>query len=291
MDIKLFAVNLNNPTHMEWTKDNRLLVSEFSAGRVKDITLGGDFADAKPFATGLLGPASILPLDDGKILVAENWGGRVKDISQGGDVSSLQPYIDNRSNPYSLVKTVKNGVDRIYVSEHYNGRDSWISDITSPEAPFEYVKNIPARPGAAGVVPLNHLDEWQKYASTGCVINWQGGGNNAHYLAVGSLGQILDVYQGGGEYIDLLKNKKAIAWDLGRLGAIKEHPSNGLLYAVEPERGDVVEIDPKKPQNYRFKPPVVRGLSEPTCLRFSYDGSVMYICSKGDGVVWQMTGF
>jgi hypothetical protein len=153
------------------------------------------------------------------------------------------------------------------------------------------VTNIPARTGAAPLVPFGQFDQWQKYASAGCVINWGGGGIAAHYITVGALGQVLDVYNQGGEYIDLLKSKKAVAWDLGRLGAIKEHPTNGLLYAVGPELGDIVAFDPKRPKNLRFEPPVVRGFNSPSCLRFSPDGKIMFVCSKGDGVVWSITGF
>ncbi len=36
--VTLHATNLLNPNHMEWIIDGRLLVSEYSAGRVKDIT-------------------------------------------------------------------------------------------------------------------------------------------------------------------------------------------------------------------------------------------------------------
>ncbi|WAJ69599.1 YncE family protein [Catenovulum adriaticum] len=291
MKVSIHAKNLLNPNHMEWTNDGRLLASEFSAGRVKDVTAGGDMSNVKPFAKGLSGPASILPLDDGKVLVAENWAGKVTDISTGGDVSNAKPFISGRSNPYSLAKKIKNGTEKLYVSEHYNGRNSWISDITDPESPSIYVDNIPARPGAPGLTPDVNFDDWQHYASAGCVINWQDGGGSAHFISVGGLGQILDVTDSGGDYIDLLKNKRAVAWDLGRLGAIKEHPTNGLLYAVEPERGDVVAIDPAQPKNMRFEPPVIRGLNFPTCLRFSADGSIMYICSQGDGVVWKVEDF
>lgn len=290
-NVTLHAVNLINPTHMEWTKDGKLLVSEYSAGRIKEISSGGDQLNTPAFASGLQGPASILPLDDGRILVAENWSDRIAEISKGGDLSASTPYMTGRSNPYSLTKHIKNGKSCIYVSEHYNGRNSWISDITDPANPFEYVTNIPARPGAAPLVPWGKFADWQKYASAGCVINWGGGGTSAHYISVGGMGQILDVYSQGGDYIDLIKSNKAVAWDLGRLGAIKEHPTNGLLYAVEPERGDVISIDPKNPRNQRFEPPVVRGFSNPSCLRFSADGKTMYVCSQGEGVVWAVTDF
>jgi hypothetical protein len=278
---------------MEWTSAGRLLASEHSASSVKDVTDGGDMAQSNPYASGLRGPASILPRTNGQLLVAETWAGSVVDIQGGGEMTGKPRYISELSAPYSLLETLKYGEPRLFVSEHYNGRNSWIRDITNPISTSVYVNNIPARPGAPAATPLESWDdEWQKFAASNCVINWQGGGGGsaAHYLAIGSLGQILDIKDEGGEYIDLLKNKKAIAWDLGRLGAIKEHP-NGLLYAVESELGDVVAVDPKHPMNYRFQPPVVRGFNRPTCIRFSEDGMTMFVCSQGDGCVWKVIDF
>ena len=80
--------------------------------------------------------------------------------------------------------------------------------------------------------------------------------------------------------MNLLQKKKAIAWGLHRVGGIKLHPNNGLLYAAEPENGTIMAIDPKKPRNYRFQPSVVRGLESPTCIRFSADGNTMYVCMQ-----------
>ena len=151
--VQLHAVNLINPSHMEWTLDGRLLVSQSTAGSVVDITDGGNMLNATPFATGLQGPASILPRKTGEILVAEMWGGTVRDISQGGDVSSDQPWIDGLSGPYSLAE--KDG--RIFVTESYNGRDSWLSEITGKrrrEQPV--VSNIPVSPGYVGQTPRVH---------------------------------------------------------------------------------------------------------------------------------------
>lgn len=291
-NVMLFASNLHNPSHMEWTNDGRLLVSEHSAGQIKDITAGGNALNIPPFAFNLKGPAGILPRSDGSILVAETWGGTIRDIASGGDMSSTTPYSQNLSAPYSLVERELSGVPQVFVSEMYNGRDSWIDNITDGANPKRYVDEIPARPGAAGPTPLSSWpDEWQKFAGSGCVINWQDGKGSVHYIAVGSLGMILDVSSSGGKYFDLLINKKAIAWDLQRVGGIKLHPTNGLLYAVEPEAGNVIAINPSTPKSYRFEPPVIRGLTRPTCIRFSEDGLIMYVCGQGEGVIWKVTDF
>jgi hypothetical protein len=116
-----------------------------------------------------------------------------------------------------------------------------------------------------------------------------GGGAMEHYISIDAMGQIPDGYEQGSECIDLIKAKKALAWDLGQREAIKEHPNNAVLYALEPELGDIVEIDPHNPRNYRFVATVVRGSMKPTRLRFSPDGKTICVSSKGDGVVWAVT--
>lgn len=42
MELEIHAYSMLNTGHMEWTPDGRLLVSEFSRGRILDITEGGD---------------------------------------------------------------------------------------------------------------------------------------------------------------------------------------------------------------------------------------------------------
>ena|ERR1700733_8498022 len=103
------------------------------------------------------------------------------------------------------------------------------------------------------------------------------------------MGQILNVYEQGSACSDLIKAKKALAWDLGQREAMKEHPNNGVRYALEPELGDIVKIDPHNPRNYRFVATVVRGSMKLTCLRFSPNGQTIYVSSKGDGFVWAVT--
>jgi glucose/arabinose dehydrogenase len=174
--VRPFAWGLKNPSHMEWTPDGRLLVSEHTAGTVRDITKGGDASEAKPF---------------------------------------------------------------------------WIDDAA---------------------------------------------GRGFFYLAVGSLGQIFrinpDELPEEITYSELVAHPDAlVAWGLHRLGGMRFHPSSGLLFAVQPEMGEVIAVDPAQPGNYLFQPPVVRGLRMPTCVRFSQDSEKMYVCSSADGVVWEVEGF
>jgi len=72
--VRPFAWNLRAPTHMEWAPDGRLLVVERTAGKVKDITKGGDMEEAKPFAWGLEGPSSMCPLPDGRFFYHRDVG-------------------------------------------------------------------------------------------------------------------------------------------------------------------------------------------------------------------------
>ena len=299
--VELFATNLNNASHMEWANDGRLLVNEHSAGTIKDITHGGDMKDVAPVAHGLKGPAGILPMPDGRLLVAETWGGTIRDVSTGGDVSQRPPFAVELSMPYSMVVAKKDGASRLFVSECQDYRSSWVTDFTEGggrRSHAFYAKGLPTLPGSPGVTPAhieNWPQNWQNYAAGQYIRMWQEGGiplaANIHFVSVGPLGQIIDLSSGGGTYSELLDAGRVFAWGLGRIGGIKMHPTNGLLYGTEPENGVVFAVDPKVRRNYRFDPPVVRGLVKPTCLRFSADGQTMYVCGQGEGVVWRITDF
>lgn len=294
-NVELYATNLINPSHMEWTLDGRLLVSQSTVGSIIDITNGGDMLNVEPFANGLQGPASILPRKNGEILVAEMWGGTVRDISQGGDISNSPPWVDGLSGPYSLSEIERDNGNKIFITESYNGRDSWVSDITDGNKQVKpVVGNIPVTPGYVGLTPLESWPSgWQKFAFAGCVKNWTTTGvlGNSLYLAISDLGQVLDVTDFESDYMELIKNKRAIAWGLKQVGALKLHPNNGLLYITQPASGEVAALNPAIPQNYHFEPPVIKGLKYPSCVRFSDDGEAMFVCDQADGVVWKIRDF
>ena len=251
--------------------------------------------NARPFATGLQGPASILPRSSGEILVAEMWGGSVRDIARGGDVSGNSPWIGGLSGPYSLAQRTGTGGGRLFVTESYNGRDSWLSEITDGQKREQrVVDNIPVKPGYVGQTPLESWPGgWQKYALGGCERNWMDidPARGTHYLAVSHLGQIMDISDVEGDYMDLVKDQRAIAWGLDQVGALKAHPRNGRLYATQPLSGNVIAVDPNTPQNYHFQPSVVEGFKYPSCVRFSDDGETMFVCDQADGVVWKVRDF
>lgn len=296
IEVEVFATNLHAPSHMEWTLDGRLLVSEHTAGQMKDVTRGGDMRDVKPFASGLQGPASILPLEDGRILVSETWAGRVTDISSGGDISRKKPFASDLIMPYTFAHwRSKGGRERITVSESFGPFNAQNTDITrgGGRADFEpYVQDMPSIPGAPGLTPLFAWpDNWEMFAAAECVKNWTGVYDDSLIVAVGPLGQILKVPDEGGKYSHLVERGCLIAWGLQRMGGMKAHPTDGRIYAVQPECGSVIAIDPSTPQNYRFEPPVVQGLNTPTCPRFSPDGETMFVCGSGNGVIWKVTNF
>lgn len=295
LNVELHAVNLHNPSHMERTPDGRLLISQSTAGSILDITKGGDMLNSKPFAKGLSGPASILPRKTGEILVAEMWGGSVRDISTGGDISKNPAWMEELSGPYSLAEVKIKDRNKLYVTESYNGRDSWLSEITGAQKRQKpVIDNIPVTPGYVGLTPIEAWPtDWQKYALGGCVKNWETSSTDGkkHYLAISDLGQVMDITGVKGDYMQLVKDKRAIAWGLKQVGALKPHPTNGLLYITQPSSGEVMALDPSKPQNYHFQPPVLQGLKYPSCVRFSEDGETMYVCDQADGVVWKVRDF
>lgn len=104
------------------------------------------------------------------------------------------------------------------------------------------------------------------------------------------MGQILDITEGG-DYFDLIRSDKLIAWGLNRIGGMHYNKYDNNIYAVEPEAGSVVRVDIDKKQNYKFAPRVIQGLNFPTCPRFGDNGKTLYVCSSGDGVIWKVTDF
>lgn len=293
--VELFATNLHTPSHMEWTRDGRLLVSEHTAGRIMDITHGGDMRDVKPFAYGLKGPAAILPLEDGRILVSEMYGGRIVDVSVGGDISSVKPFAEGLRAPYGLTKINQ----RIVVVERAGASATQLTQLTDKETSDgyrPYLRNIPAvpMPGLEGLVPLeawpdrfleifNACDSW--------ITPLQLGGETVLMVNISPLGQLLRVPEGGGEFFDLVAQGHLVATGLGWMGGMVQHPHDGQLYVTQPFKGSVIAVDPTGAHDYRFNPPVVQGLNMPTCVRFSPDGESMVACSIPTGSIWKITNF
>ncbi len=297
VNVELFATNLHNPTHMEWTPDGRLLVSEHTAGRVKDITAGGDMRDAKPFAYGLRGPSSILPLGD-RLLISETWSDCVTDITSGGDASGAGRYATELSSPYSLSALPPNdgAEQRVFVSERFGRFRGQITEITGGgvRSDFKpYITDVPVRTTVPGRAPIEFWpDKWEFYSSAVCEdAPWHTVYQGALYFEVAHLGQIIRAPEDGGVHAELEDRGCIVAWGLDRIGGMKEHPYDGRIYAVQPERGNIVAVDPSDKRNYCFDPPVVQGFKSPSCARFGNDGETMYVCDSGHGVIWKVTNF
>lgn len=295
--IELFAWNLRHPSHMEWMPDGRLLVSEHTQGVLRDITRGGDAHEAEAFVTGLRGPAAMMPLEDGRLMVAEAWGGRVTEVSQGGNAAELPTFAGGLTTPYTLASFGSGGTQRYFVSERPSRFRSQITELFDSGETEAFIQDMPARLGEAGMVPPESWpNDWERFAAAGCVVNWippSPKGDDHLYVAVGSVGEVLKVpiNEGGGRYFDLIEQGHLLAWDLQRLGGMHFNPLDGLLYAVQPDLGNVIVLDPVSPRNYRFTPPVVQGLRMPTCVRFADDGESLLICSIAEGVVWKVSNF
>lgn len=297
--MELFAVGLHNPTHMGMLPDGRLLVSDHTAGRVVDVTGGGDMRDAEPFAFGLEGPTGIEPMGD-RILVSETWAGRVMDITDGGEASDV--FAEGLSLPYGLaVKAQTETEHRVFAGEKLSPVLAQMTEITGGGSRGDFTPLLteqPTKPGTPGKTPLRAWpDRVEETAAVKCG-SWAAvfppitvDSDELLYVTGGALGHVVGVPEGGGSYGRLLSDGHAVAWGLGEATSMKDHPYDGNIYVVRADHGDVVAVDPSEPRDYGFEPPVVRGLNEPICCRFSADGDTMYVCSAGDGVIWRVTDF
>lgn len=290
--VRIFAEGLAYPTHMEWTLQERLLVSERNRGRILDITEGGKAENAIVIAENLQGPASILPTEKG-LFVAETWGGRVTfiDLKNG----SHKGHANDLRWPYSLTTAQLGGTERIFVSELVAPLFGQLTDITEGggrEKHTPYVTEIPymspvfyQEPGAREydsrpqVIMGCESAPWTKRLADGSLIL------EANFV-------IFKVPEGGGRFADILSDEKnAIARGLRFTGGMTQHPVNGLIYAVDPPAGTVFVVDPEKPGDYRHVPPVVQGLNWPSCVRFGPDGKEMFVCSFSSGVIYLVRNF
>lgn len=288
----MWANNLINPSHMEWTPEGRLLVSEHTAGRLVDVTDGGDMVGASPFAYNLSAPASILPESD-RILVAETFGGRIVALPPiGGDALHSPAFADNLSGPYTISR---DGSGRLIVSENSATHSTRLTDVTAGGSHhLPVVTDIPVRLGNPGrsTYPGYASGDWVKLATAGCVKNWTAPYKGRILSYAGDMGLIFKIPESS-EGVHFLEWVSAhpetiVADGLGRGGGMIHNPFDDLLYAVQPEAGLVIAIDPDDPErNIMTAQVVAYGLNQPTCVRFSADGEFMYVCSSADGVVWR----
>lgn len=118
--------------------------------------------------------------------------------------------------------------------------------------------------------------------------------NGKDYLVMNSsvMGQLIQIPINGGDYSTFVDSDAVIAKGLGHMGGMIQRPGTEDLYLTLPKDGSVMAIDLASPgKDYRFEPPVVRGLNMPSCVRFSPDGDTMFVCSFAVGGVWKISGW
>jgi DNA-binding beta-propeller fold protein YncE len=269
------ATSLSLPSHMGLTHDGRILVSEFSAGRVRDITEAGDYADTSKgaYATGLIRPGGIAPLADGRIMVADAALGSIFDISEPGPATSDDAVFTDVPHPYSLLEA--NG--KIFVSY---SNDEWAGVVeVVPGSGFSadeptFVHSFPV---------VKTMEPFR--SQTGCGGSWATTLKDGRFMfGHAALGAIYDVTDGGHFYE--LRDKR-YAWGLQQpLGMIID-PLDGNLYVCERYSGVIKRI-PHSGGYARFAEPLMAGFQEPSCIRFTADGKHAYVCDRALDTVYHL---
>lgn len=288
------ATNLITPSHMEWTDDGRLLVSEISAGTIKDITAGGDMRRENPFAEGLQSPAAIRPTEDYGILVAESSGASVRDISDGGDVSENEPFAYEVPGAYSLTQMKETG--QILVTEERKlgdgGYETAVVDITEGGGREEHrdiITHIPRDSGPYSTDRGHPDSELGRECST-----WQDPIDGDLAITVSAMGQVLRIRGRDLDeeimYRELLEEDAVVASGLNYTRGIKYNDDDELIYLSEPYAGSVSVVSPEDHRNTRFDPPIVRGVGMPSCIRFG-PGDELYVCDRSSGAVYKVTDY
>lgn len=296
--VELHAKGLDNPSHMEFTDDGRLLVTERSAGHIVDVTDGGEVGTAESFAWNLERPASMTMLSDGRILVSESSTGKVKDITGGGDGNDADVYAEGLDSPYTLI-SVEDGDDtRIIVRENNGDHQVGMLEITGGghADDMDYVvSKIPSKPKSPGITELSDdwWGHWHQAPDYDCG-TWDIVADGEVIYSVGALGQFVHASLDDDDvttHAEHLDDDRILAWGFETLGGSKYNADDGLAYVTEPEEGAVAAFDPDAPMDQRFSPRVVQGLKGPTCVRFGPDNEEMYVCGRYEGVIWKVTDF
>jgi len=86
--VSTFATGLSGPTGLIMLSDGTLLVAEYGANEVTDITAGGDFSTATALASGFRGPRNFVELVDGTVLMCAQGDGYVWEIDPASGATS-----------------------------------------------------------------------------------------------------------------------------------------------------------------------------------------------------------
>lgn len=269
------ATSLSLPSHMGLTSDGRILVSEFSAGRVRDITEAGDYADTSrgAYATGLIRPGGIAPLADGRIMVADSGAGAIFDVTTPGPVTDAAAVFTDVPHPYSLLET-STGIFVSYSNDAWAGVVEVVPGERFSLDPPTFVHSFPVE---------KTMEPFR--ASTGCGGSWATTLKDGRFMfGHAALGAIFDVTNGG-HFYDLREER--YAWGLQQpLGMIID-PLDGNLYVCERYTGVIKRI-PHAGGYARFAEPLIAGFQEPSCIRFTPDGSRAYVCDRALDTVYRL---
>lgn len=273
-NVTVHATGLNLPGHMAITADRRVLVSEFGAGVIRDITEPGDYRNpmTRRYAWNLKNPGSIQPISDGRLLVADAGADAIVDVSEPGEVTADAVLYEGVSHPYSLIEFQ----NRLLVSFSDN----------------DMVGMAEVRPGGRyalddafvhGFPVVKTLEPYP--ALLGCGGSWTGVIiDDRLILAHSALGAIFDVTSGGS--FDELRASR-YAWGLTLPLGMTVDPIDANLYVTERGTGTIKRI-PKTGGYARFAEVFIAGFSEPSCIRFMPDGSEAYVCDRSWNAVYRL---
>jgi DNA-binding beta-propeller fold protein YncE len=274
-EVAVHATGLRLPSHMGITNDGRVLVSEFAAGNVRDVTKPGDYTDQSKglHAWNMKHPGGILPLSDGRVWAADSGSGNIYDITQQEKVTESSLIFEGVPHPYGLVE-FNNSVFTSFSNDSMVG----IAEII-PGQQYSLERNayVHGFPVVVTMEPYRTL--------MGCGGSWSTPTMDGRLLlGHAALGAIFDVTSGG-SFEDLRNNR--YAWGLNLpLGMITD-PLDGNIYVTERSTG-VIKRVPRAGGYSRFAEPFLAGFHEPSCIRFTPDGKRAYVCDRGWDTVYRI---
>jgi hypothetical protein len=213
------------------------------------------------------------PLSDGRVVVGDSGSGTIYDITESGAVSESTKVFEGISHPYGLVEFK----GELYTS-FSNNQHVGIAKVVPGERfnveKHAFVYNFPV---VVTMEPYRLL--------LGCGGSWQTTMMDGRLiLGHAALGALFDVTSGGS--FDELREKR-YAWGLTQpLGMIID-PIDGNMYVCERSTGVIKRI-PRDGGYSRFAEPFLAGFSEPSCIRFTAEGTRAYVCDRAMDTVYRV---
>lgn len=273
--MEVHAYGLLHPGHMEFTRDNRLLVSEFGRGRVTDITKPGDYRDQKGLIEGLSHPASIITNYSDDILVVDTGADAVRVFSPSKNTLVSQPLYQGLPAPYggAVFK------DQLLVS-YTNWNDNGLVSIGSGDSSFSDDHK------AVYGFPIGVSEYPYVLAGSQACGHWTATvAKEKLIFSQTSFGILWDVSAFG--KFDTAIHKR-FAWGLNKPVGMIFNDHFNLLFVTESGAGTVKAIPTEGGADMRYIPPLVSGLKEPRCVRFAADNKTMFVCDMSACCVWRV---